>query len=131
MGWTPRLTLVCGRCGKPRGLAHVCVTSRPRKGASRVEWRFPPCPRCKKEVRNPLTHICRSKRGDFGRRRKKFEQQQKAAARAARPQHDYHTCTDQECRRPVCVAYREGDERGFNRGYEAGWYARDARGDPA
>jgi hypothetical protein len=134
MGWAPRLTVVCGRCGKPRGLAHVCVRLRPRKAATRVEWRFPPCPRCGRKVDNPLTHICPSKRGDFRRRRGAWEKQRKAwekeqakAARPARPVHDYTTCGDQECQRPTCVAARWGRETGYGMGYEAGWEARDGR----
>jgi hypothetical protein len=136
MGWAPRLTVVCGRCGKPRGLAHVCVTSRPRKAPTRVKWQFPPCPDCHRKVDNPLTHRCRSKKGDWGRRRGVWEKQQKAwekqqakAARPAKPAHDYKTCGDPECRRPVCVAFKEGREIGSGEGYVRGWEARDSRGD--
>jgi len=54
--------------------------------------------------------------------------------RPRRPAHDYLTCTDAECLRPVCVAFREGQqigrEQGFEQGYAQGWDKGYARGFP-
>jgi hypothetical protein len=118
----------------------VCVIrGRRRRQATRVEWRFR-CPGCGKDVKSPLTHVCRSKRGDFGRRRAQFGRQQeqarkqaeKEAAKAARrprPVHDHLTCADPECGRPACTGFRDGRRTGFDEGYETGWKARDAQKD--
>jgi predicted nucleic acid-binding Zn-ribbon protein len=71
------------------------------------------CPNCGKPYANPFTHVCASKRGDFGRRKAAHEKAQKAAAKAAQPKHQYQTCRDEDCRRFGCVAYRDGYDNGF------------------
>ena len=131
MGWTPRIVIICG-CGQRRGLNHVCVTSKKITRPSRAAWAWPNCPDCKRPVKNPLTHICRSRKGDWGRRKKKHERQRAAAAKAAktgRTTHDYETCADDECTLPYCRIWKRAAAQGYGQGYEAGWYARDRRGD--
>lgn len=132
MAWTPRLNTVCGRCGKPRGLRHVCVSNSKRKATAKLAWSFGKCPKCKRPYGgNPLAHVCHPK-SDFKKRRGAFEKRQKADARAAaaakrkqKPKHDYLTCTDKDCPRPLCVAlktgYKMGDRDGYERGFYAGW----------
>ena len=115
MTWTPQLNVVCGRCGKPRGLLrHDCFSNSRRKATIVPELSFGKCPKCKKPVGNPLTHTCHP-RSDFKRRK----------ARAARQaeKHDYQACSDKDCPRPLCVAYKTGDKAGYERGYDDGFGA--------
>jgi hypothetical protein len=133
MAWTPQLNTICGRCGKPRGLRHVCVSNSNRKATIKPAWSFGQCPRCRKTITNPLTHTCRPK-SDFKQRRAAHEKRQRdekrAAARKQRPQHDYQACSDQECPRPLCKAYRAGWQTGHQEGYEQGWQAGYDKGFP-
>ncbi len=105
----------CGRCGKRRGLVHSCIV---RRAAGRTRVKAPSaslatCPRCGREYANPFTHVCPSKPGDFKRRQAAAAKRAKATApKPARPQHDYRTCRDPECRRYGCVAYRDGYANG-------------------
>jgi hypothetical protein len=109
----------CGKCGKRRGLAHVCMIRRP-DGRTRLKApkvMLASCPSCGKPYANPLTHVCASRPGDFKRRKAAAAKRDKAAARAARPKlqrpaHDYATCRDEYCRRYACVAYRDGYANG-------------------
>jgi flagellar biosynthesis/type III secretory pathway protein FliH len=141
MAWTPQLNITCGRCGKPRGLRHVCVSNRNRKATVKPSWSFGECPKCRKRVTNPLTHTCRPK-SDFKRRRAQHEKQQRAEAkataakeragkRAQRPQHDYTSCRDGDCPRPLCVAFKTGHKTGHREGYEQGFQTGWDRGFPA
>lgn len=128
MAWAPKLNVTCGRCGKPRGLAHTCFSNSNRKATVKPVLSFGRCEKCKKPVGNPLTHNCRPK-SDFKKRRAEHDKQQKADARTAsrkqRPTHDYLTCTDGDCPRPLCVAYKTGrktgDREGYDRGFQTGW----------
>lgn len=136
MAWTPQLNITCGRCGKPRGLRHVCVSSRDRKATVKAGWSFGQCPKCRKRITNPLTHTCRPK-SDFKRRRTAAARQEKADRRAqaaslakvkrsrqgapARPKHDYLACMDGDCERPLCVAFKTGYKTGHHDGYEQGY----------
>jgi hypothetical protein len=124
MTWKPQLNVVCGRCGKPRGLAHTCFSNSTRKATVKPKVTFGKCPTCKKTVANPLTHVCVVK-GGFKRAKAKGARQQ-AAARKKRQaeQHPYESCRDGKCKRPMCVAYRtgwhEGEASGFDSGFQAG-----------
>lgn len=122
MGWRPQLNVVCNRCGKAHGLFGVCVSNSRRRQTLKPQLSFGKCPTCKKPYGpgGALTHACAPK-SDFGRRKKKFEQEQRAKARKARPTHDYTECSDAECKRSACVAYKAGVELGDERGYERGW----------
>lgn len=152
MGPRVKVSLIrCGRCGKPRGLVHVCVI---RMGRRPGKTSFRPrvtrdCPKCKRPVTNPLTHVCKVKT-DFRRKAAAARKQRaagkrrqassvakvgraraKARAKAKsppKPRHDYHSCHDLDCARVACVAYRDGEEyghaEGFDEGYAAGQSAR-------
>jgi hypothetical protein len=104
----------CGQCGKrySNPLTHVCYNPRGSGPRLQVKPRVTvDCPRCKKPVTNPLTHVC-SVRTDFRKRaaeqKKKQAAERRRKARAEKPQHDYHSCTDGDCQRRACAAYREG-----------------------
>lgn len=128
--------ITCGRCGKPRGLSHVCVirADRPaRKGRTKLAPKVSAsvkCGSCGKPYANPLTHVCKPK--------STARQQQRAAPRARklaagrpprvkvvrpakpkRPEHNYRTCRGDDCSRITCEAFREGREIGFEDGYAA------------
>jgi hypothetical protein len=122
MSWRPQLNVVCGRCGKPRGLTHVCISSSNRKATLTPKLTFGKCPTCKKPQGNPLTHTCHP-RSDFKRRKAAYAKQQKAAARKKRQKndHDYQACADNDCPRSLCVAFRTGYQTGHRDGYEQGW----------
>lgn len=122
MSWRPQLNVVCSRCGKPRGLTHVCVSNSTRKATIKPRFSFGTCPRCKKPQGNPLTHTCRPT-SDFKRRKAKYARQEAAAARKKRQAsaHDYQACTDPGCPRPLCVAFKTGYQAGSADGYDQGW----------
>jgi hypothetical protein len=132
----------CGRCGKPRGLVHTCIV---RRAHGRTKIKSPDvsvftCGRCGQSYTNPLTHDCPSKPGDFKRRKAAAERadrkrkadqlrqrrREESARRRAQgapqrsTQHRYDICRDPDCQRALCRAYREGVERGFEAGREAG-----------
>ena len=44
--------------------------------------------------------------------------------RPRRPPHEYQSCADKDCQRPVCVAFKEGHREGYQQGFEQG----DAQG---
>jgi hypothetical protein len=44
MSWRLHLNVVCGRCGKPRGLMHECVSNSRRKQTIRPQLTFGTCP---------------------------------------------------------------------------------------
>lgn len=124
MTWTPQLNVVCNRCGKPRGLLrHDCISSSRRKASIKPQVTFGKCPACKKTVSNPLTHTC-VVRTDFKKR--------KAAAGRSRPKqpekHDYQACSDQDCPRPLCTAFKAGWKQGYDAGYEDGYSVGFERG---
>jgi hypothetical protein len=130
MGWRPQLNVVCGRCGRPSALlGHVCVSNSRRPMTLKPRVSFDKCPACRKPYGpgGQLTHVCAPK-SDFGRRRKKYEKEQRDKARKARPKHDYSECGDRECKRSLCVAYKAGADLGEQRGYDQGWEQGHDRG---
>lgn len=120
----------CGRCRKKYSslFGHTCVSSRSfSSGAPRLAPQIAvECPGCGKPVGNPLTHRCRSKRGDFARRKAAHKKRQADAARRAaaakrkRDAHDPPRCKDDGCHRVACVAYRQGYDDGHAAGFLAG-----------
>jgi flagellar biosynthesis/type III secretory pathway protein FliH len=77
-----RLSLLsCGRCGKPRGLTHVC-TGRRRGPKFRLGVTFT-CATCSRRHGNPLTHKCVVK-SDFRQRKAAQERAVKAERRRRR-----------------------------------------------
>jgi hypothetical protein len=128
MGWRPQLNTVCGRCGKPRGITHDCVSNRKRKPTIKPKLSFGKCPKCGKAYgANPLAHTCAIK-SDFKKRKAEHEKREREKARQARPKHDYTECSDDECKRTRCVAYKAGITLGEERGYQRGWHQGYARG---
>jgi hypothetical protein len=128
-----RLRVTCGRCGQDRELiGHVCVVrsgrAARRRATPELKLDFGKCGNCSKRVGNPLTHVCKP-RSDFKSRKAKAGKAAKPK-RQQRDKHDYLTCKDTDCPRPLCAAYRtgwrEGHRAGFDEGYDAGY----ARGFP-
>jgi hypothetical protein len=70
--------LSCGRCGKPRGLRHVC-TGRRKASAWKPGLVFT-CGTCGQRHRNPLTHQCVVK-SDFRKRLAAQSRREKTQAR--------------------------------------------------
>jgi hypothetical protein len=120
----------CGKCGRRRGLMHVCVVRR-ANGRTRIKApgiSLATCSRCGQDYANPFTHTCPSRPGDFKRRKaaaeraerkRKAEQlrQRRREERARRREaggpvptarHLPQTCRDEDCQRRACVAYRLG-----------------------
>lgn len=130
MSWRPELNVVCGRCGRPRGLTHVCTSGGKRKATIKPQVSLGKCPRCGKPQGNPLTHTCPSKKGDFKRRKAAYQKEQRAAARRARRKnaHDYQSCDDRDCARSLCTAYRTGYQNGNRDGHQTGWELGHERG---
>jgi len=131
MGWRPQLNVVCGRCGKPSGIiGHVCVSNSRRKQTLKPRLSFGTCQKCRKPYgANPALHVC-APRSDFKKRRKQHEKEQREKARKSRPKHDYTECSDAECKRPTCVAYKTGLQLGDEAGYGRGWQQGYDRGFP-
>jgi hypothetical protein len=129
----PALLPTCGRCGKKwEGLRHVCYTNSSRKATVSLKLSFGTCAKCKRTVANPLTHVCKPK-SDFKRRKTAQAKAEKAAARKKRQaeKHDYQACSDQDCPKPLCVAFKAGDRRGYQRGFDDGFGAGFAAGSAA
>ena len=119
----PRLTITCGRCGKPReGIRHVCVSTRERPMTLKPSINFGKCPTCKKTITNPLTHVCAPK-SDFKKRKRAAEKREKARKKRQAEQHPFESCRDDQCKRPQCVAYRTGWHQGEAAGFESGFNA--------
>jgi len=129
MTWTPQLNVVCGRCGKSRGLTHVCVSNSRRSATLKPRVSFGTCPTCKKPQGNPLTHVCHPK-SDFKKRKARAAKRERAEARKKRQaeKHDYQACSDKDCPRSLCVAFRTGWKLGEQDGYERGFDTGNAAG---
>jgi hypothetical protein len=133
MDWRPRLNVICGRCGKAHGLFGTCVSNSARRQTLKPKLTFGKCPKCKRPYGpgGVLTHACAPK-SDFRKRKKKAEQDEakrkREEARRNQPKHDYRVCTDADCKRSLCVAYKAGEEAGDERGFERGWQQGYARG---
>ena len=131
MALMPQLNVVCSRCGKPRGLTHTCFSNSTKKAAAKPVLSFGKCEKCKKPVGNPLTHTCRPK-SDFQKRHREHEKQEKQAAARKRQAsaHDYQACSDKDCARPLCVAFKRGYQLGDAEAYDRGWQTGYDRGFP-
>lgn len=131
MGWRPKLNAVCAACGKPRELfGHVCVSPRRKASGFRLKVTYGTCPKCKRRFTgSPVTHVCAA-RSDFRRRKSQFEREQAKREREKnkKPAHDYTECSDEECKRSRCVAFKAGREIGDEAGFERGWEIGHARG---
>ena len=89
------LAVTCGRCGKRReGIRHACV------GSSRKAAVKPEVSSGKRDAK--AVQVAGSKRRQQDR-------------------HDYQACSDRDCPRPLCVAYKTGHRTGYQEGNEDGW----------
>jgi hypothetical protein len=123
MSWRPQLNAVCGRCGKPRGLVHECVSNSRRRQTVKPKLSFGTCPKCRKPYGgNPVGHVCAPK-SDFRKRKAAHDKAERDQARKKRQQqgHDYTACSDNDCKRSLCVAYKTGWKAGDEAGYDRGW----------
>jgi hypothetical protein len=143
----------CGK--RREGLRHVCRSNSARRATVRLRPVLGGCARCGKQYGgrngNPLTHVCNPRAGEFRKRERSKAQLERlkaryerrlAAAKAKtktpvkspaapkstrprRPPHEYQSCMDQDCQRPVCLAFKEGyrggDRDGYQRGYDKGF----------
>ena len=55
--------------------------------------------------------------------KQKVAQPKPAPARPRNPPHEYQSCADTDCLRPVCVAFKEGYRDGYQQGYADGYGA--------
>lgn len=128
----------CPECGKRRGnpLTHTCTVTTDFKARKRAAERKAATAARKAradakrkadaERRKAAT---KRRRAREAARRKAIADQRKAAtaarrpapARPARPAHDYRTCTDPECRRYACLAWKEAFQEGRTTGLDDGW----------
>lgn len=68
----------CGRCGKPRGLTHTCLSQRNRPTTVQIRPTITgTCPTCGQPRLNPLTHTCVI-RTDFTKRKAAWQRKQAA-----------------------------------------------------
>jgi flagellar biosynthesis/type III secretory pathway protein FliH len=81
----------------------------------------------RRRSREQIDRLKRSYQQRLRDERAKNRQPHKAPpkSRPRRPTHEYQSCTDRNCMRPVCVAfkegYRDGHRDGFKQGFERGW----------
>ena len=153
----------CARCGKPYGgrngnpLTHVC---RPRDGdyrrrktahrrkvqaAARARTRAAERDKQRARIAAVRERERQRSRAQVARLKASYEVRLAAARakaggphksppRQRRPPHDNQSCGDKDCRRPVCVAfkegYRDGQRDGYKQGFDRGWEQGYARGFP-
>ncbi len=99
------------------GHAQAAITS-----ASAASARSPSATRSPTSARRSRTSRPASRRAA---KREKAREREKARKKRQAEQHPYESCRDDECKRPLCVAYRtgwhEGHFKGFEEGYAAGY----------
>ena len=84
------------------------------------------CGRCGKR-REGIRHVCVSKpKPGPGRRKDKVPAS--GRQRSQQDRHDYQACSDRNCPRPLCVAYKTGHRTGYQEGNEDGYNAGFASG---
>lgn len=64
----------------------------------------------------------------------KAPQPKTTADKPRKPPHEYQSCTNKDCQRPICLAfkegYRDGHRDGYKQGFEQGWQQGYAKGYP-
>jgi hypothetical protein len=145
----------CPRCGKQYGnpLTHVC---RPKSSfrKRRTEFGRKVRARAAQQVRQSRAERERARiaavrererersRAQAARLKASYEARLAAAkakakqkvppkpapARPRKPPHEYQSCADDKCLRPVCVAFKEGYRDGHRDGYQQGFEQGDAQG---
>jgi hypothetical protein len=128
----------CPTCGRPRGnpLTHTCTVKTDFKARHRAADRQAAAERRKAkaaakrraeaERRKAATARRRAKeaarrKAAADRRKAAADAKRKAPARPARPPHDYRSCTDHDCRRYACLAWKEAFQEGRTTGLDDGW----------
>jgi hypothetical protein len=116
----------CGRCGKPRGLTHTCLSQRRAPAQAKLAPKArvtSKCGTCHKTMTNPLTHVCVTKRSAPKRAApKKAPAKKPPRVKVVRPAgpkkaaHSHSACKDEACQRQACVGYRDGYADGFEDG---------------
>ena len=126
MAWRPQLNVICTRCRQPReGLLHVCRSNSGRPATVKPKLSFGKCGNCHKPYGgNPLAHVCTPK-SDFKHRKSRAAKREKAKARKRRQgeRHDYQACSDRDCPRSLCVAFKAGQKLGYQQGFDDGFAA--------
>ena len=139
----------CARCGKQYGgrngnpLTHVCRprdgdfrkrrTARKRKAqaAARAAVRAGERDKQRAKIAAARERERARSRAQVARLKASYElrlaaakaragERHKSPPRPRRPPHDYQSCADKDCQRPVCVAFKEGDRQGYERGFPDG-----------
>lgn len=140
----------CSRCGKTYGgtngnpLTHVCNPRagefRQRKAARQRRIRAAATAKARaadrdrqrakiaevreRERRRSRAQVARLKAVHAERlkaAKARAGQPHQAPAKPRRPPHEYQSCSDQDCQRPACVAFREGYRDGHRDGYRQGY----------
>jgi hypothetical protein len=110
----PRITVTCGQCGKTRTLRHMCVITSDFKERKAAAGRKAKAARTAARKRERRQAAAERKREAAARRRAAARERKAAARTRPRrpriPPHDYRTCTDPECEKYGCLAYRQGIE---------------------
>ena len=104
------VTWECPSCGKSRGLRHTCAPKSDFKARRR---RQATAERQRKRKAVRARQAARRRQAAAERRARAKARKQAARTRRPRPrqpQHDYATCTDKDCMRHPCLAYRQGIE---------------------
>lgn len=142
----------CSRCGKPYGnpLTHVCrpkTDFRARRAAfgrkasarARAEARAAERDKQRGRITAVRERERERSRAQAARLKARYEArlaaarakarephkspEQPRAARPRRPPHEYQACADNDCQRPVCLAFKEGWRDGHAEGYRQGFEA--------
>ena len=148
----------CARCGKPYGgrngnpLTHICrprdgdfrqrKTERQRKirAAARAKTRAAERDRQRAKVSAVRERERERSRAQVARLKASYElrlaaerakaktQHKSPKPRPRRPPHEYQSCADNDCMRPVCLAFKDGYKGGHRDGYQQGFEQGDAQG---
>jgi hypothetical protein len=105
-----RVTATCTDCGKQRGIRHSCAPKSDFKARKRKQ-----ATTGRRLRRRAVRERQSARRKQAAAERRARERARKTAAatrkpRPRQPQHDYATCTDKDCMRHPCLAYRQGIE---------------------
>jgi hypothetical protein len=106
--------VICGRCGKPRGIIHECVPRgrrrRTRLKAPGLAWT---CATCRKQ--RGLVHTCAPK-SDFKSRKKRHERRRKAERKAERKREAAQRKREAARRRKAAAAARRKEAKSARAG---------------
>lgn len=147
----------CSRCGKSYGnpLTHVCrpksdfkgrraAFSRKARARVRAEARAAERAKQRAKITAVRERERERSRAQAARLRARYEARLAAvkakarephkspeppkATRPRRPAHEYQSCADNDCQRPVCMAFKEGWQGGHRDGWQQGYGAGSEQG---